>query len=151
MNEDTARRPPEPVSETTARIEGPLLAQIVDALVTRHGLDEAELDGRSGDASAWLRMRIGPEQETWELELFVRDLPGEALDGAVGVLVDYLDGFLDAWVNNEREGWAPLDWEGRPFTLADDKTYIVFVRGEVRNLEAEDARDHLLKGSNERS
>jgi hypothetical protein len=147
MSDDPAPRPPDPAAETTARVDGALLAQIIDALGDRHGLDEMELDGRTGDDAGWLRARIGPETETWELELFVRDVPGEALDGAVGALVDYLDGFLGAWVDNDREGWAPLDWEGRRYALDDDTTCSVYVRGEVRNLMAEQARDRLLESN----
>jgi hypothetical protein len=147
MSDDHARRAPDPAAETTDRVDGGLLSQIIDALADRHALDETELDGRTGAGTGWLRARIGPETETWEVELFVRNVGGEALDGALGVLVDYLDGFLEGWTSAGREGWAPLDWEGRPYALDDDELCVVYVRGEVRNLDAERARDRLLESS----
>lgn len=147
MSDDPARRAPDPTAETTEWVDGALLAQILDALTGRHGLGDAELDGRTGATTGWLRARVGPETQTWELELFARDIGGEALEGALGVLVDYLDGFFEAWVAAGGEGWAPLDWEGRPYALDDGESCVVFVRGEVRNLEAERARDRLLESN----
>jgi hypothetical protein len=99
---------------------------------------------RTGPDCAWLEARVGPPGRAFELELFAREVPGELFDGALGLLVDYLDGVLEEWLGKDREGFLPLDFEGRPF-----EDHIVFVRGELRDYAAEAAAERLLKGAPE--
>lgn len=144
---DPVHRIPAPDEETHEPIEAALLEQIGSALGERHGLATLTLDGRLGPLTGWLRARVGPQTATWEVELFVREVEGEGYDGPLGVLVDFLDGFLAQWVEAEREGWASLDWEGNPYDLGLAGACVVFVRGEVRDLVAERAGDALLGSS----
>lgn len=133
---------PDVERETPQDADPELLAMAAEALSMRIAgalgpHDEIELVGKVGNRAAYIRTRVGPRQRPHEMELFVREVPGAGFEGALGVLVDYLDGVLEEWAASGREGTLPLDYEGRPYELEDGGTISVYVRGEVRDLEAE--------------
>lgn len=136
--------PPQPESETPAKVESDVIADVEEALSTRHGAglvrDETlRLDARTGVGSAWLKARIGTDDRAYEAEVFVRGIEGELFEGALGFLVDYLDGLLEEWIANDRDAWLPLDWDAREY---EDVT--VFARGDLRDYRAEREADRLL-------
>ena len=141
-----ALRAPTPESEAPSPVEPELLADVEEALVERHGAglsddETVRLEASSGASAAWLKARVGNDQRAHEAELFVRDVDGDGLDGALGVLVDYLDGLLEEWLASERDAWLPLDWDARAY---EDLT--LFARGDLRDRAAERAADALLSG-----
>lgn len=140
-------RAPAPESEAPSPADPDLLADVESALVERHGDaltddESVRLEATLGPDAAWLKARIGSEERAYEAELFAREVEGEGLDGALGALVDYLDGLLEEWLASERDAWLPLDWEGRPY---DGLT--LYARGDLRDYAAERAADALLSGN----
>ena len=137
---------PEPDREAPRAVREPLLRDITAALTARHSdtLDDGEhirVEARTGDDAAWLRARVGTDARAWQVELFARSVPGHELDGALAVLVDWLDGALLEWARGGRDAWLGLDWDRR---AVDDVT--LWVRGELRDYEAEAMADRLLAG-----
>jgi hypothetical protein len=131
--------------ETPQDVEASLLAQVSAALNERHGgglmFGEAiEVAARSGDRAAYLRAAVGNTERAHELELFARDVPGDELEGALGVLVDYLDAVLEEWFAADREGGLPLDFEARPYAGTT-----VFVRQQLREYALEAEADRWLE------
>ena len=120
---------------------------IEHALELRHQ-DALDADERitvtigQGPGAAFITARVGPPTRPHEFTVFAREIAGDDFDGALGVVVDYLDGVLEEYFAGDREGFLPLDFEGRPF-----EEHIVFVRSDVRNLEAERLADALLNDS----
>lgn len=140
-------RPPAPESEAPSPVDPAFLGDVEEALVERHGggLGDDEtvrLEASTGVDAAWLKARVGTEERAYEAELFARDVDGEGLEGALGLLVDYLDGLLEEWLANERDAWLPLDWDTRTY---DGIT--LFARGDLRDYAAERAADALLSGN----
>jgi hypothetical protein len=137
---------PSPDDETHAELREALTLDVAHGLNERHGesLEEGErvsVQARTGPEAAWVRARVGTEQRAFEMELFARGVPGEELEGALGVLVDWLDGALEQWLAAGREGWVGLDWDRRTLDGVS-----LFVRGGLRDYEAEAMADRLLAG-----
>lgn len=142
-----AQRAPAPEREAPSPVSSELLGDVEEALVERHGErlsddESVRLEASLGASAAWLKARIGSDERGYEAELFVRDVDGDDLDGALGVLVDYLDGLLAEWLASERDAWLPLDWAPRAYDA-----FTVFARGDVRDYAAERAADALLSGN----
>jgi hypothetical protein len=137
---------PAPDRETPDPLRTGLSVDLNDALNERHGpgLDAGEhirLEARLGPRAAWILARVGTDQRAFEMELFAREVSGEELEGALGVLVDWLDGALGEWLAAGREGWVGLDWDRRELDGVS-----LWVRGELRDYEAEALADRLLAG-----
>ena len=134
---------PDPDHETPTVAPRALIQQIGDALRERHGGslrkgESLEIGARIGKRAAELACMVGSERRAHEVVLFVRHVDGDGIEGALGVLVDYLDAILDELVGSD-DHYLPLDDEGRPF-----EKHIVFVRGMVRDYVAEEAAAKLL-------
>ncbi|MFZ9889793.1 MAG: hypothetical protein ACO3JL_20040, partial [Myxococcota bacterium] len=137
--------PPSPEEEASTPLDDVLLADIEDALLERHSAalqdsERLEVDGATGSRAAFLRFAVGDDQLRHEGELFVRGAAGPSLDGALGTLVDFLDGLLDGWARGGRVDWLPLDWA----TYSYDQT-TVWGRGDVRRPHLEHEADALLR------
>jgi hypothetical protein len=119
------------------------MQQIADALRERHGAslrpgETLDIGARTGKRAAELACMVGTERRAHEVVLFVRNVDGEGIDGALGVLVDYLDAILEELAGSD-DHYLPLDDEGRPY-----EKHVVFVRGIVRDYVAEEAAAKLL-------
>ncbi|MCP4502841.1 MAG: hypothetical protein GY822_23120 [Deltaproteobacteria bacterium] len=105
-------------------------------------LDEGErirVAGRRGKKAAFLQARVGNETLVMQFEVFARDFKGTDFDGPVGAVVDFLDGVLDEYFDEDREAYLPLDFTAHPY-----ENGFVFARQEKRNFAAEEAGDALL-------
>lgn len=143
----TAKHAPAPQTEATSLVADDVRARLRGALRDRYG-DGIDVDGATGPRAAWLACTLPEGRRHHEMVLFARASTGaDALDA----LVDYLDGLLaevaGAGVAGKRgraRGTAdgfflPLDFEGRPYDGG-----FVFVRGEVRDFDAETQAARLL-------
>lgn len=129
------RDPPDKDEETTTPVDGVLLDDVEAALSARFADQRVAVDARTGPRAAWVGAAVPEGRRVHEVEVFARDVDGEGLDGALGVVLDYLAEIVPAL----DEGYLPLDWEGRPYDGG-----VVFVRGEVRDYEAEAQAAALL-------
>lgn len=132
--------------ETPEAVPPHLLEDLEELLAERYGgaLEEGEhirVEARTGPRAAWLRARVGTLDKAHEIELFARDVKGDGLEGALGVLVDFLDGVLEELFAAGGDAYLPLDFTARRF---DEHT--VYARSEVRDFAAEAAAAALLEG-----
>jgi hypothetical protein len=116
--------------------------------VDAHGVDEVlDVDAMVGPAAAVAVVVSGTARRAHEVFVFARspddDERGDVLDGALGVVVDYLDAVLEELVGAE-DAFLPLDWEGRHYEH-HGRRVVVFVRGEVRDYVAEEDAATLLQ------
>src|ERR1700688_1300550 len=73
---------------------------ITDALLERFTKrlnpgEEITVQGYTGFESAYIKICIGLESKMHVFEFFTKNLRGDELDGALGLLVDYADGVLE--------------------------------------------------------
>ncbi len=87
---------------------------------------------KEGPKAGYVRAWVGDETPVVQFELFVRDVPGAGLEGPLGPAVDFLDGVLAEFFEEDRDASLPLDFVGHPY---DDT--VVFARQEKRDLLAE--------------
>jgi hypothetical protein len=106
---------------------------------------ELKIDCRLGPQTAFVHCQIGPPNFTHDFHFFTRDVPGSDFDGALGVLVDFLDGSLEQFFAADRDASFPLDYTGHPF----GKDYTVFARSSRRDIEAEDEANRFLRDHGE--
>lgn len=130
---------PEPVSLALLYDLERLLAERFGGALEEH--ETISIDARTGPDAAWLRARVGDSDAGHEIELFVRHVSGEGLDGALGILVDFLDGVLEELFAAHRDAYLPLDFAERRF-----ENHLVFTRSEFRHFAAEAAAEALLEG-----
>ena len=129
--------PPAPDRETPHDVDSELVTSIADGFTEQYGhlLDEDEriaVIAREGPRAAYLRVRVGDVRHVVEFEVFVRDVAGAGLEGALGPAVDFLDGVLTEFFDEDRDASLPLDYVGHPY---DDT--VVYARQETRDLLAE--------------
>ncbi len=98
--------------------------------------------GRRGKKAAYLQARVGTEDEVMQFEVFARDFKGVDFDGAIGAVVDFLDGVLEEYFGEDREAYLPLDFTAHPYEEG-----FVFARQEKRRFAVEEAGDVLLAKS----
>ena len=141
-------KPPAILKETPKKLSPQLTASLEEALHQRHGdfLEAGEsirVSARTGKKAAFLQARVGTDDIVMEFEVFARDVKGDALDCALGVIVDFLDGVLDEFFEEDRDAYLPLDYTAHPYET-DDGTVYVLARQEGRNYKAEEAADAIL-------
>jgi hypothetical protein len=127
-------------------VDNALTRDITAALSQRHAsfLKDGEtitLVAFTGNDAAYLELFVGEPARPYTFEVFCERVPGELLDGALGLLVDYLDGVLAEFFRHEREAHLPLEFARRRFEGQD-----VVVRSEQREFALEAAADALLAG-----
>lgn len=118
---------------------------ITDALLERFlkRLNTGEdifVKGFTGFESAFLEIDIGADTKMHHFEFFTKNLRGDELDGALGLLVDYADGVLEEFFRFKRNRFFPIDFVQREYD-----GHPVFARHELRNNKAEAMGDALLK------
>lgn len=150
MTRRSPRSAPDLADECPDGLDPSLREELRSALRARHadrlGSDERgvaaalDVDATVGPGAAVGVVVTGTVRRAHEVFVFARG-DGDGLAGPLGVVVDHLDGLLDALVGDD-EAFLPLDWEGRPYDGARDG--FVFVRGEVRDYVAEEEAAKLL-------
>lgn len=135
----------EPKSLCTELIRKDLQNMITDALLERFQkrLEPGEqilVQGFTGFECAFLEVKIGTEKKTHLFEFFAKNMRGDELDGALGLIVDYADGALEEFFRFKRTRYFPLD-----FVQKDYDGQIVYARHELINPQADKMGDDLLK------
>jgi hypothetical protein len=118
---------------------------ITDALLERfmkrlHAEEDISVRGYTGFESAFLEIDIGTIEKMHHFEFFTKNLRGDELDGALGLLVDYADGVLEEFFRFKRNRYFPIDFVQREYD-----GHPVFARHELRNTKAEELSNELLK------
>ncbi len=139
-----SKRVPDSDSETPTQAPKALGEKIEAAIQARY---EANLDAneairlliKTGQKAAYVRARVGDGQRVMEFEVFVRDVAGPALDGALGPAVDFLDSVLEQYFDADRDAYLPIDYVGHPY-----EDTVVFARQQARDLVAEAEADKWL-------
>lgn len=139
------KQAPNVAQETPSDIDPELCSTIAAGLTEQY---KSELQtgerftilAKEGKDAAYLRAWVGDERHVVEFELFVRGVAGEGLEGALGPAVDFLDGVLAEFFEEQRDASLPLDFVGHPY---DDT--VVFARQEKRDLLAEAEAEKWLK------
>lgn len=94
----------------------------------------------TGFESAYLIIRIGNQDKMHEFEFFTKNMRGDELDGALGLLVDYADGVLEEFFRFKRNRFLPIDFVQREYD-----SHPVFARHELKSPQATSMADELLK------
>ncbi|MCA9508027.1 MAG: hypothetical protein KC505_06385 [Myxococcales bacterium] len=118
---------------------------ITDALLERflkrlNPGEKITVKGFTGFECAFLEIRIGTEQKTHLFEFFAKNMRGDELDGALGLIVDYADGILEEFFRFKRNRSFPIDFVQREYD-----GHPVFARHELINPSATEMADDLLK------
>ncbi len=139
------RRAPDLDRETPHLVAGDLLEQTHAALTERFGdrLDDGDaidLVLRRGDGAGHLWCAVGPSHRPHVFEFFCRDVEGPFAGGALAVLLDFCEGSLEQYFDEDKDAGFALDYVGHPF-----EGHIVFAKSELRDFHAEQLADEWLK------
>ena len=93
-----------------------------------------------GDGASYLSAQLGDNDRAHVFEFFVRDCQKSDLDGGLDLLIDYLDGALFEFFEEDRNAFFPLD-----FTPRDFESHQIWVRHEFHDFKAESLALGLLK------
>lgn len=118
---------------------------ITDALLERFSKrlvagEDILVRGFTGFECAFLQIEIGSEAKMHHFEFFTKNLRGDELDGALGLLVDYADGVLEEFFRFKRNRYFPIDFVQREYD-----GHPVFARHELKNHKADKMADATLK------
>jgi len=135
----------DPKSLCTEVIRKDLQNMITDALLERFAKrlnsdEEIHVRALTGFECAFLEVKIGNEAKTHLFEFFTKNLRGDELDGALGLLVDYADGVLEEFFRFKRNRYFPIDFVQREYD-----GHAVLARHELINAKADQMADELLK------
>jgi hypothetical protein len=135
----------DPKSLCTEVIRKDLQNMITDALLERFAKrlnsgEEIHVRAFTGFECAFLEVKIGTEARAHLFEFFTKNLRGDELDGALGLLVDYADGVLEEFFRFKRNRYFPIDFVQREYD-----GHAVLARHELINAQAEEMADELLK------
>ncbi len=137
----------DPKAQCPDVIRKDLQNMITDALLERFLKrlsvgEDISVKGFTGFECAFLEIDIGSETKMHHFEFFTKNLRGDELDGALGLLVDYADGVLEEFFRFKRNRFFPIDFVQREYD-----GHPVFARHELKNPKAEGMGDELLKKS----
>ncbi len=133
------------IKNATAPFEHALIADI-EVLLREKYCDNVSLQNQIyitalyGDSGVILNARVGNKESAHLFELACEHMNDPGIDGALGVLVDYLDGILAEFYKEKGHRWLPLDYTARPF-----ENHTIFVKHTYRNFALENAADIILK------
>ncbi len=135
----------DPKAQCPDVIRKDLQNMITDALLERflkrlNPGEDIYVKGYTGFECAFLEIDIGAETKMHHFEFFTKNLRGDELDGALGLLVDYADGVLEEFFRFKRNRYFPIDFVQREYD-----GHPVFARHELRNQKADKMGDTLLK------
>jgi hypothetical protein len=120
---------------------------ISDALLERFSKrlnpgEDIHVKGFTGFECAFLEIDIGTPKKMHRFEFFTKNLRGDELDGALGLLVDYADGVLEEFFRFKRNRYFPIDFVQREYD-----GHPVYARHVLNDQNAEKMADELLKKS----
>lgn len=135
----------DPKAQCPEVIRKDLQNMITDALLERFAKrltagEDISVRGYTGFECAFLEIQIGAETKMHHFEFFTKNLRGDELDGALGLLVDYADGVLEEFFRYKRNRYFPIDFVQREYD-----GHPVFARHELKNVKAEKMGDAVLK------
>jgi hypothetical protein len=135
----------DPKSLCTEVIRKDLQNMITDALLERFAKrlnagEEIQVRALTGFECAFLEVKIGTDVRTHLFEFFTKNLRGDELDGALGLLVDYADGVLEEFFRFKRNRFFPIDFVQREYD-----GHAVLARHELINSKADQMADELIK------
>ncbi len=133
--------------ETPDAIDPALTKDIESLLQTRFKRflepDEAiRINASTGNRAAHVEARVGTLDEAHVFELFAENIEGEQLEGALGLLIDYLDGVLKEFFVSEKDAYFPLDFSPRTFAKQT-----LYARHTFRRFALEEEANRLLSKS----
>ncbi|HXW60329.1 MAG TPA: hypothetical protein VEK06_02210, partial [Myxococcota bacterium] len=137
--------PKDPKSLCPEVIRKDLQNMIKDALLERFSKrlnpgEQIQVRAFTGFECAFLEVKIGTELKAHLFEFFTKNMRGDELDGALGLLVDYADGILEEFFRFKRNRYFPIDFVQREYD-----GHAVLARHELINQKADKMADELLK------
>jgi hypothetical protein len=100
------------------------------------------VSAKIGENNAYIQAQIGDSQAAHVFEFFVRGQQNSDLGGGLEILIDYLDGVLMEFFEQDRSAFFPLD-----FTSRDFDGHQVWAKHEYHDFKAELLAAELLKKS----
>lgn len=145
MEKENMQSQKDPKSLCTEVVRKDLQNMITDALLERFAKrlnagEQIQVRAFTGFECAFLEVRIGTEVKTHLFEFFTKNLRGDELDGALGLLVDYADGVLEEFFRFKRNRYFPIDFVQREYD-----GHAVLARHELINSKADRMADELIK------
>jgi len=138
-------RPKLPIAKANKALSPALVRTLRDALVRKYqkslNSSSFSLELKSGNACAWLMCKVGDISQHC-FELFVADVPGDEIEGALGVIIDFLDGVLDEFFAADRDAYLSLD-----YSLYKFGEYDVYGRSTLVQPALESDADALLRSA----
>lgn len=135
----------DPKNQCPEVIRKDLQNMITDALLERFvkrltNNETISVRGYTGFESAFLEIDIGTIEKMHHFEFYTKNLRGDELDGALGLLVDYADSIIEQFFRFKRNRYFPID-----FVQQDYDGHPVFARHELKNIKAENLANDILK------
>ncbi len=136
---------PNPHAETPTFVDLSLQKDINHLLNERYQThleknESISVTAKFGDDASYLNVQVGDDDKAHVFEFFVRDCRESDLDGGLDLLLDYLDGTLLEFFEEDRNAFFPLD-----FTPRDFASHQIWTRHEFHNFKAEALALELLK------
>jgi hypothetical protein len=117
-----------------------LLNDCYQAHLKKH--ESISVIARFGDNASYLNVQVGDNNRAHVFEFFMRDCRESDLNCGLDFLIDYLDGILLEFFEEDRNAFFPLD-----FTPRDFASYQIWARHEFHDFKAESLALELLKKS----
>ena len=102
--------------------------------------EQISIHAKTGLHCAFLQATFGADAAAHIFEFAATDVEGEPLDGALGLLIDYLGEVIAEFLENDREAFLPLD-----YSLSEVDRNKIYVRHEFRNFAAEKLANEFLQ------
>lgn len=124
----------------------PILCQDLDHLLTEKY--QARLDSDEqirtkayhGNQAVALHAQVGSLIKAHVFELVCESDTNDDIDAALALLIDYLDGVLEEFLQSKGEKWLPIDYIEKSF-----EGHTLWIKHNFVNFELEQAAETLLK------